>query len=110
MAFPTLSKRPMSEKKMPIDNAIRHETEDNHVVRRPRGTRVRHQYELTYDLMNQADSSSLIAHFESVRTYLEFTFQERNGTIRNVMYEAPLQYTETVDGWYRFESFTLTEV
>lgn len=110
MVFPTLSRRPLAEKNMPIDNSIRHETELNHVVRRPRGTRRRRQFQLTYDLLNSTDANALITLYNTAGTYLAFTWRDKNGNLLDVMFDTPLNWTEQFPCWFKFEQFTLTEV
>jgi hypothetical protein len=110
MAWPTLSIRPKEEKKIPLDNAIKHESEDNHIRRRPRSSRVRHQWEVTYEYMKSVDAEALIAHYESVYTYTSFIWYERDGTSREVVFEEPIKYSRVMPGLYQVDTIKLTEV
>lgn len=111
MAWPVLSKRPLEEQEVPIDNAIKHETEDGHVIRRPRYSRIRSEYLLVYDWMPKAEADLLWAHFVEVRTYLEFPWIDHLGISHQVMFKEPVKRTPRANkAFYLFGTITLTEV
>lgn len=110
MDFPTLSRRPTSEKKMPIDNSIKHESEDNHIRRRPRNSRVRYKWEVSYDYLHGSDGTGFINFYKSVNTYLSFNWTDRDGITHEVLFDEPIQWTEQVDNLFKIETFTLVEV
>jgi hypothetical protein len=110
MNFPNLSRRPVTEKVITVDNYIKNDTESNHVIRRLRSTRARKKWELTYDLLSSTDASELINLFDSVNCVTSFSWVDKTGITRYVVFEEPLSWIEKYPGQFAFDTFTLTEV
>ena len=110
MTYPTLTRRPKSEKVTYIDNYLSNTTESNHVIRRLRSTRKRKQWELTYDLLSNSDASQLIQLFDSTDCVAPFSWVDKQDITRTVVFDEPLSYSEPIPGWYRFDPIKLIEV
>lgn len=110
MNFPTLSRRPISEKMNRIDNIITTETDSNHVIRRARSTRHRHQWELTYDLLNETDAAALATFFSQVDLVRPFYWIDRAGVTQEVVFQTTLGVISPFPGWFKFDPIILEEV
>ena len=110
MAFPSLSRRPKSEKKIARDNAIKVDFEGGYQHRRPRYTRDVFNFELVYDLLQTADAEALANHYNEVGTGYSFNWTDREGNVRDVYYDEPLEIAMVYPGWFQVSSIKLREV
>jgi hypothetical protein len=110
MAFPTLSRRPISDSVSYEDNSISHSLEAGYSFRRPRFTRSRRIFEVRYDAMPNVDKLALEAHFDAVGTHTSFTWTDLAGNSHNVYYTKPLSFEFFITGWYKVETIQLMEV
>lgn len=110
MAFPTLSRNPLSVKATYRDNKISGISEDNYVSRRPRVTKEARQWEVTYDLLKTADRDLLVTHYESVGMHTSFSWTDNESVSHTVYYNKPLSFTRVVPGWFKVETLEMTEV
>jgi hypothetical protein len=110
MAWPTLTRRPISEIKTPRENVVKHGTESIHVVRRPRATRTVNDYKLTFDLIESTEALELISHWQLVGLSTSFPWDNTAGETKQVVFDVPLEWTQPIPAWYRFETITLLEV
>jgi hypothetical protein len=110
MAFPSLSRRPIEENVLPVENVIKHDTEsDVSVYRRKKRSRDKYSWTLNYDLLFTTDANALISHWQSVGQHTSFTWTDKTGTNRTVFFDAILTWVELYPGCFKFSQIKLME-
>lgn len=112
MPWPTLSRRPLTENVTINENEFKHQTEDpvSRGYRRRRYTRDTRKFSLSYDLMSEADYNLIKALFDAEGTVGSFSFLAKDGQTYQVVFAKPIQYVETIPGWYKLETIELEEI
>jgi len=91
-AFPTLShpaEYPLKETR--VDQSLKSDMEKGYVITRPRFTRVRKRFHVTYNVLTQADKNTLDTFVDTVKGDADiFTWTHpQSGTVYNVRFAKP---------------------
>ena len=98
MSWPSLSRRPKSEKAMPVQNVVKHQTEDGIYIRRRKFTRDTYTYELVYDALDEVDAQKIITLFANNNMHTAFDWTDINSVTHSVLFNK------------EFDTFSLIEV
>ncbi len=110
MSWPTLTRRPRAESHAQQENVVKHQTESGAILRRRKFTRERFNITLEYDLMATSDADLIKALFNTNNMHSSFSFTDKFGVSRTMLFNKPLGFVEPIPGWTQFESIELTEV
>jgi len=95
---------------MPVQNVVKHQTEDGIYIRRRKFTRDTYTYELVYDALDEVDAQKIITLFANNNMHTAFDWTDINSVTHSVLFNKEISYVEFVPGWYRFDTFSLIEV
>jgi ABC-type transport system involved in Fe-S cluster assembly fused permease/ATPase subunit len=105
-----ISRRPLSETWEYVENVVKHSNEDGSVTRRKRYSKDRIRFAVSFDLLNSTDAAVIKALFAQYGLHSHFSFTDKSSTARNVVFEKPLSFVESVSGWYKFDTIVLVEI
>jgi len=108
MAWSQLTRRPLQEHRIPVENVIKQETETGVVLRRKRFTGNKWIFEITFDKMLSANATVLINLWNACGMHTSFAFTDKTGVARTVYFNEVVQWNE-VGGIYTFNKITLRE-
>ena len=110
MAFPSLSRNPISVSRQREDNTIRVDFDGGYQHRRPRYTREVYNFSVVYDYLPAADITLIENHLTSVGLSTSFSWDDENDNTHTVIYDEYPKWEEFIPGWYKIDAIKLRGV
>ena len=110
MDFPNLSQRPLTISVEYVDSSLRQTFEGGYESRRPKYTRKKRKFTLTYEVMSITDRNTLKSFYESVQCSSSFNWTDKESNTFVVYFDSPLKFVDNLNVWNVIDPIVLVEV